>query len=56
MMDEAVKMASPSHLAYVLVWEIVPLFVQNMVVCGEEGKYPSARSMAQARKMGEEVS
>jgi hypothetical protein len=56
MLDEAVMMASPSHLACALAWEIEPLFVQNMVVCGEGGKCPSARSMALARKMGEEVS
>ena len=56
MLDEAVMMASQFHLAYVLVWEIGPLFVQSMVACGEGGKCPSARSMALARKMEEEVS
>jgi hypothetical protein len=56
MLDEAVMMASQFRLAYAQVWEIGPLFVQSMVACGEGGKCPSVRSMAPARKMGEEVS
>jgi hypothetical protein len=56
MPDEVVMMPSQFHLAYALVWEIGPLFAQSMVACGEGGKCPSVRSMAPARKMGEEVS
>jgi len=54
MQAEAGMMASQFRLVYSQAWEIGPLFVQSMVACEEGERYPSFRSVAQARKMGEE--